>query len=497
MLHGIAGEVGRIAAETTEANPYAVAAGYLTFVSAMIGRDVYLPVGNVWHHAWLYTLHVGRSGCGRKQEALALTRRIEKAIRKKHESLLGQVHSGGLSSKEGLACLIHDGYTEGKRDIPPVHDERLWVIESEFANVLHQSKRDGNTLSSGLRDAWDGIDIKPATKSNRIWATDPHIAISAAITPSELLSLIESRELSNGFASRFLIVWSERERLVPFPAPTPQEIIEDLARRTAEVIRFSKANYPHETDTRRASLAPSAARLYGDLYRKELSQPDESELLTGLLERRATYVLRLALVLALTDMTLTIGRQHIEAALAWVRYWVQSARFVFSPMAGIAEAQERNELGDQILAYLNEHGEADRRALIHDCFARHVSAARLDEALTALLSEMPPRIELESRPRRDGQPGKGRSVYRLVSSAKGDHSEHSEHSSRTRANQRSQASDHSDHRQSRQRSQRSQARDHSESIAGQLSSQKSLRSPIGNKREPGEDDDLGEREAPP
>ena len=57
-------------------------------------------------------------------------------------------------------------------------------IESEFANVLGQTKREGNTLSAALRDVWDGISIRPATKTSRVWASDPHIALSGAVTPA-------------------------------------------------------------------------------------------------------------------------------------------------------------------------------------------------------------------------------------------------------------------------------------------------------------------------
>lgn len=48
------------------------------------------------------------------------------------------------------------------------------MVESEFANVLQQSRRGGNTLSAALRDCWDGVDLKPATKTNRVHASEPH-----------------------------------------------------------------------------------------------------------------------------------------------------------------------------------------------------------------------------------------------------------------------------------------------------------------------------------
>lgn len=66
-----------------------------------------------------------------------------------------------LRSKfQSLVALIHDGYKQGRLDVEPIDDKRLWVVESEFANVLHQGRRDGNTLSAALRDCWDGVSMK-------------------------------------------------------------------------------------------------------------------------------------------------------------------------------------------------------------------------------------------------------------------------------------------------------------------------------------------------
>ncbi|HHW4684650.1 MAG TPA: hypothetical protein ACQGQG_04850 [Xylella sp.] len=64
-------------------------------------------------------------------------------------------------AKDWRRWLIHDGYRQGQQDVPAIEDKRLWVVESEFSNVLHQGRRDGNTLSAVLRDCWDGVDLTP------------------------------------------------------------------------------------------------------------------------------------------------------------------------------------------------------------------------------------------------------------------------------------------------------------------------------------------------
>jgi hypothetical protein len=418
MLYGLIGDVARAAAETTEANRYAAAAAHIALLSAGFGRNVFLAVGNVKHHARIFMLHVGRSGRGRKGEATALTKRIRSAIENQHnedtgnlaDPLCGQMHDGGLSTREGLALLIHDGYKAGKEEVLPIEDKRLWVIESEFANVLHQAKRDGNTLSAALRDSWDGVGIRPATKTSRLWASNPHISLTGNITPSELLGLMESRELSNGFANRFLIFWAERERIEPFPLPTPRAVVTDLAERTKAAIRFATEGYPESKDSRPMELSADAKAEYARLYRGELSRLADGEKVAALTERRAPMLLRLAMLFALTDHTLTIDVHHIHAALAWVRFHRESVRFIFNDAAGELAARESSAGAVKILDYLKQNGQTSRADLSKKCFSGHLSAKRMDEALDSLLMNTPPSIEvLEGE--KDDKSGKRTKFY--------------------------------------------------------------------------------------
>lgn len=422
MFYGLVGEVGRIAAQDTEVNPVAASAAFLSFVGANVGRDICFPVGNTFHHARLFTLHVGRSGRGRKGDAKSLVERIQRRLNEVYSGTIGGHHGGGLSSREGLVMLIHDGYTQGKKEIPPIEDKRVWIVESEFANVLHQSKRDGNTLSAALRDAWDGSSIKPATKNFAVWASNPHIGIHACITPSELLGLIQSRDLSNGFANRFLIIWAEKTRNLAFPLPTPKEVLNDLVDRTQKIIRFAKGEYPAKSDSRRMHFNDDARRFYEEIYLGELTKPDASELLTSLLERQAPYVIRLAMLFAMCDLSLEITRDHLTAALAWARYSRDSVRFIFSTAASAAQAEEKTDTARKILAFLKgkPEGEADRTAIINECFQKRGSISVIDDALRAMLTAAPPRIELVEVPRQDGgKGGRKRKVYRISTTPSG------------------------------------------------------------------------------
>ena len=182
---------------------------------------------------------------------------------------------------------MHDGYRQGRQDVPAIEDKRLWVVESEFANVLHQGRRDGNTLSAALRDCWDGVDLKPATKSNRLYASDPHVCLSGAISPSELTGLMSTRELTNGFANRFLMIWAERTRMLPFPKETPQAVVEQLASRTLEVLAFVHADRHGKREHLRMELSPQAQWRYAQLYRGELHDGIDDGAIGSLLGMRA------------------------------------------------------------------------------------------------------------------------------------------------------------------------------------------------------------------
>jgi hypothetical protein len=408
-LHGLIGEIARTGADTTEANPYAIALNLIAYMSTAVGRGPFMPVGNTYHHCNLFTLHVGRTGRGRKGDAVSLIHRLDKAIHT-HEGMAPQVHRGGLSSREGLAFLIHDGFMDGKSEVPAIDDKRLLVIESEFANVLSQTKREGNTLSTAIRDVWDGVSIRPATKTNRTWASDPHIGLACAITPGELRTMLASRELTNGFANRFCMIWAERERILPFPRATPQSAIDGYAARIVDILKSVKAGL-FEKDTIAIGFTPAAKELYAKLYVGELNDQSAGELINSLLERRAPTLLRLAMLFAICDRLLEVDVIHLRAALAWVRYWCDSVKYIFASALDEETAAETSDTAGKIIKFLTSKGQATRKAITVDCFGGHLSKDKIDAALEELLATTPAMIEVETVPTN----GRAAKVYRLSS----------------------------------------------------------------------------------
>lgn len=414
-LYGLVGEVAREGSDGAETHPIAIAGNFITYLSCAIGRTPYLAVGNTSHHARLFFLHVGRSGRGRKGDALSLVSRIDEAVRRRRPALAPQIHRGGLSTREGLAALIHDGYRVGQQEVLAITDKRLWVVESEFANVLQQSQRGGNTLSAALRDCWDGVDLKPATKTNRVHASEPHVCLSGAISPAELLALVQRRELLNGFVNRFLLAWGERTRVEAFPRRASQQQVDAIAVKVVDTLEFARP----KTDDPEAvpmTLSVGARQCYAELYGSELNQDFGSTLLDSLLERRAPMLLRLAMVFALTDQQWLIEERHLNAARLWIRYATDSVSFVFSGSAESPSAFKVRWAAERIADFLAARGAASRKDIVVDCFGRHQPAALVDAAIAHLIQSSAGRVSVETRPRAINGPGRPATIYRLVPS---------------------------------------------------------------------------------
>ena len=80
----------------------------------------------------------------------------------------------------------------GSLSHPGVGDKRFLALEPEFSKSLAAMKREGNTLSQVIRDAWDGRDrLETLTKHSPTRATGACISIVGHITLRELRSKLD------------------------------------------------------------------------------------------------------------------------------------------------------------------------------------------------------------------------------------------------------------------------------------------------------------------
>ncbi|MDP2443289.1 DUF3987 domain-containing protein [Rhodoferax sp.] len=333
---GILKAIVEAATDSSEAHPVAVAANVLSLFSCAIGRVAYQRIGDAVIHARPYVLIVGKSGKARKGTAEHTPREIFKRadamLRARHHSNDRlRIHAGGLSTGEGVAYAIRDpkepDEKTGKGGDPGVPDKRLMVIESEFANVLAQIKREGNILSSTIRNLWDGRDIEPLTKSTLMTATRPHVVVSGHITGFELREKSCENDAANGLLNRFLVAHVLRPKLVPLPEPTPEAVLDDMAAQIADAIDQATQGDPHQNNVLEVTMGPAARAVWCDLYPR-ITQDREGKA-GSLMARSEVYARMLAMIFALLAKRTQISPADLLAALAWVNYWHRSIEYIF------------------------------------------------------------------------------------------------------------------------------------------------------------------------
>ena len=273
-------------------------------------------------------------------------------------------------------------------------DKRLFLDEREFFQALTVMKREGNTVSRIVRDAWDSRPLASLTKNSPARVMEPHISISAHITEDELRRTLDQTSMANGYANRFLFVCVRRSKELPHGGSLGQSAIDALAREVREV--FSKA-------------PKNAFTAYGDQYSKgdQITMDEEAHalwtevyhglsnghpgLLGAITGRAEAQTLRLALLYALLDGSNQIKVVHLRAALALWRYCEDSARYIFGDSMG-------DPFTDDLLRALRSSGGMTRTE-INNMFKRNRSAEKIGAALASL--------EAYGRARCDERPPKG------------------------------------------------------------------------------------------
>jgi hypothetical protein len=376
-FHGLTGDFVRRVLPHTEANEPALLFAFHIGFGNLIGRTAHGAVGPTPHFCNNYVVTVGPTSKARKGDGWWQVRRLFEAV---DSVWLGNTVPGGLSTGEGLIWAVRDPITRtGKNKKsglyeteivdPGVDDKRLFVIESEFARVLACMERDGNTLSSTMRAAWDCLpELRPLVKTSPIRATGVHFSMLGNITREELRMRLPTCEYLSGYGNR--ILWPAVRRWQELPEGGQLAHISDLVQRVQEAAQFAKAVGEVKRD-------PEARELWASVYH-DLSA-DKTGLLGAITARAEAHAFRFQIIYALLDCSPVIRIEHVQAALAAWRYCEDSARWTFESGTG-------NRVADKILAELKVRGDKGmtRKQIIVDVFNRNITKAELDNAFRLL-----------------------------------------------------------------------------------------------------------------
>jgi hypothetical protein len=358
--HELVGEIVRTISPHTEADPVAILTQLLVAFGAAVGRCAWFTVEATRHHPHEFMLLVGDSSRARKGSSWDHVRRLITTIDPSIEPRI----LTGLSSGEGLIWAVRDPTTQD----PGHSDQRLLVIEPEFASVLKAASREISTLSPTLRSAWDGRPLAILTRAAPARSTSAHIAVIGHITQHELRRHTTSVELTNGYLNRILLVACRRQRLLPEGGDPDPLAATGLTRLLAATVKHAQA-------AGEIRLDPDARELWHHAYR-QLAEPHPG-IIGQITARAEAHTIRLALLYALTDGQRQISRHHLTAALALHDYAARSAAWALTGATG-------QPLAEQIHATLRHSPTGLTRSQISDTLKHNQPAGQIDHALNAL-----------------------------------------------------------------------------------------------------------------
>ena len=386
---GLLGDFVRLATRNSEADPAAVCVTALVRFGAEVysyggrsGLGPHFYIGETIHPPRLFAVICGNSSKARKGTSRHPVTKLfgrehcQPADLKSWGVALPARESGGpLSTGEGLAHHVRDESDEererSQRQNPnePIRekgDKRLIILDEEFASGLACTKREGNTLSMGIRCFWDSGDYAPLTKNNPVTVRGAHISILTHITMQELAVCLGEVQAVNGFGNRFLWVCARRAKLVPLPSRMPDAELAPLQRELWRLVGLAQQRGT-------MTMTPPAEALWESLY-TALSQ-EHSGLAGSIINRAEAQTLRLALIYALLDGQGQIEEAHLHAALAFWQFAQESALYIFGNKAADPVEQKILELlatGEKSSTEVNKH------------FGGHVSKERLQNVLEEL-----------------------------------------------------------------------------------------------------------------
>jgi hypothetical protein len=365
-FYGLAGEVVKELLPHTEADEAALLAQILVCFGNAINRTAYFTAEASKHHTNLYIIIVGLSGKGRKGSSLNQIKQLFEFD--ELEGWRKTSFAKGLSSGEGLIDRVKDVVRMEAPNIQVMEDvdKRLLCIETEFGNVLQVMKRNGNTLSVVLRDAWDGSTLSTLTKNSPLKATDPHISFIGHITFEELKTSINPVDIKNGLGNRFIYFCSDRSKELPEGLKLEPEKLRRLQEKIKDSYLFVKA-----LGVREIPFTDKARELWIEKY-STLSNLKMG--IHGDLSGRAeAQVRRIALILSLMNKESEVSLQALEAAFAIWNYSSDSIKYIWGTEFG-------NSILDKILAILENFGEMGRTRseLIKDCHNNYAIGRQLD-----------------------------------------------------------------------------------------------------------------------
>jgi hypothetical protein len=371
--HGLIGEFLTHVAGRVEAHPAAIGAHLIPAFGTVLGRHVAYTAGPDLQYPKLYLAVVGPTSSGGKGAAMGVAMYW---INRVSPGFLARHSIAGIGSGETLIYEMRD-----TGDDEDVVESRRIVFDAELSRVLRVVRREGSILGDVLRTAFDAYPLRHSTRKDKVTvSTNHHLSIVGSITPSELRALTEELAVLNGFANRYLYVWSEIPLLLPFGGLLDENVVEKLATRFHRA-RQEVMSRPTVNGIRAFTFAPDARDRWEGFYRERRKGIGDTEVFRAITSRQVAHAARVSLIYAALDGRAAIGLDHLGAGIAWADYSLGTIRKVFT-------AGPSGKPGQLLTAIRETGGEGLDGAAQDAVFGKNLKGGELAEMRSRLEEEL-------------------------------------------------------------------------------------------------------------
>ena len=315
---GIAGDFVHVMESQTESDHAALLTNFLVASGVMFGRERYALADGKHHYPIESLVMAGPTGGGRKGTG---TDRVLTVMYQADAGFYDR-KIGGLSSGEGLIQKVSKKMSEAPGEVGC-----FLIVLPEFGSLLSVMKRDSNTLSHVVRQAWDGDRLEVSTRKDPLDVDNVNISLIGNVTPAELLNSLTATDRANGFGNRLLIQCVRRSKFLP-------EGGEDVD--TRAIVSRLRAAVAAAKGRGRIGRDSAAREIWAEQY-PHLAR-SRAGIAGAMCARAEAHTLRLSLIYALLDSAESIRSEHLRAALAVWNFCENSVNHIFGQTSGDADA---------------------------------------------------------------------------------------------------------------------------------------------------------------
>lgn len=344
-FRGFLGDVTKeLLSPESEADMAAIMLTAITLASHAAGSTVSVVNGRIRHPVNIWGLVIGDSAIGKKGESFSIVHELFENVMPEdygEESPFFEdgypISGASLVNTIALAeaSAMEEGLWTETEGFPILFKDEEWAV------VLSAMTRD-KRLAGQTRKAWDGKQLQHKTTKNgkihSIVIRRPKIIVLGHGTPDEFRKTLSSADLAGGSVNRFIFCASEGTKQLPFGGELDEK---KLAKAVTQLRKYILRAKQHGAVT----MTPEATKYWVQCYAEceELIRQEGMHLWVG---RAKPYALRLSALFALYSTplfddegqrirTVKITVEDLKAAMAWIRYSGESAKYTMGAAAAV------------------------------------------------------------------------------------------------------------------------------------------------------------------